>query len=91
MRFLLDTDWVIDAVIRMPDALRGIDVTRPGGLAVSTEVFAKVRFALHKQGNLIPDMALLIAATALAFDLTLLIRNRRHFVCVPGLRLYQAG
>ncbi len=129
MKFLLDSDWMIDAAIGMPDALRGIDVTRPEGLAVSTvamaeifegayiladpeaglaayrrllaecsvldvtepvaETFAKVRFALRKQGNLIPDMDLLIAATALAFDLTLLSRNRRHFARVRGQRLYQ--
>ncbi|MDP9367331.1 MAG: type II toxin-antitoxin system VapC family toxin [Chloroflexota bacterium] len=61
-----------------------LDVTEP-----VAETFAKVRFALLKQGNLIPDMDLLIAATALTFDLTLLTRNRRHFARVPGLRLYQ--
>ncbi len=129
MRFLLDSDWIIDATIGIPDALQAIEDTRPEGIAVSTaamaeifegayvlaapsaglmtyrrilagctvldvtepiaETFAKVRFALRKQGNLIPDMDLLIAATALAFDLTLLTRNRRHFNRVPGLRLYQ--
>ena len=55
------------------------------------EVFAQLRATLRRQGNLIPDMDLLIAATALAFDLPLLTRNRRHFVRVPGLRLYQLG
>lgn len=36
----------------------------------------------------IGDMDLLIAATALTHDLTLLTRNRRDFQHVPGLRLY---
>ncbi len=131
MRFLLDSDWIIDATIGIPDALRAIEDTRPEGIAVSTaamaeifegayvladpsaglmtyrrilagcivldirepiaETFAKIRFALRKQGNLIPDMDLLIAATALTFDLTLLTRNRRHFNRVAGLRLYQTA
>ena len=131
MRFLLDSDWIIDAAIGMPDAIHAIETARPAGIAVSTaamaeifegayvlddpeaglsayrrlltgctvlditeliaEIFAEVRFSLRKQGNLIPDMDLLIAATALAFDLTLLTRNRRHFERVPDLRLYQLG
>jgi tRNA(fMet)-specific endonuclease VapC len=41
--------------------------------------FATVRDALTKQGNLIPDMDLLIGATALATNRTLVTRNRRHF------------
>ena len=35
------------------------------------------------------DMDLLIAATALHHDLTLVTRNLRHFSRVPGLKLYQ--
>jgi predicted nucleic acid-binding protein len=34
-----------------------------------------------------PD--LLIAATALRYELTLVTRNLRHFQRVPGLRIYQ--
>lgn len=37
------------------------------------------------------DLDLRIAATALAFDLTLLTHNLRDFQLVPGLRLYQPG
>jgi predicted nucleic acid-binding protein len=39
---------------------------------------------------LIPYLDLLIAATALAYDLTLLTRNRRHFQRIPDLKLYEA-
>jgi tRNA(fMet)-specific endonuclease VapC len=52
------------------------------------EVFASVRSDLRRAGNLIPDMDLLIAATALHHDLALLTRNVRHFGRVPRLRLH---
>lgn len=50
--------------------------------------FAELRGQLRRDGNLIGDMDLLIASTALAHDLTLVTRNRRHFERVPGLQLY---
>ncbi len=52
------------------------------------EMFGRIRSRLRKQGQLIPDLDLLIASTALAHDLTLVTRNRRHFERVPNLRLY---
>ena len=55
------------------------------------EVFAHTRANLRRQGRLIPDLDLLIAATAIHHDVTLLTRNVRHFGRVPGLRLYQSG
>jgi tRNA(fMet)-specific endonuclease VapC len=48
-----------------------------------------MRGQLRRDGNLIGDMDLLIASTALVNDLTLVTRNRRHFERVPGLELYQ--
>ena len=51
--------------------------------------FARMRAALRQQGQLIPDMDLLIAATAITDDLTLITRNVRHFARLPDLRLYQ--
>lgn len=53
------------------------------------EHFARLRAALRQQGQLIPDMDLFIAATALDADLTLVTRNVRHFARIPDLRLYQ--
>jgi tRNA(fMet)-specific endonuclease VapC len=41
--------------------------------------FASIRGALRAQGDLIPDMDLLIGATAIATNRTLVTRNRRHF------------
>jgi predicted nucleic acid-binding protein len=55
------------------------------------EHFARMRAALRKQGQLIPDMDLLIAATAIAEDLILITRNVRHFDRIPDLKLYQTS
>lgn len=53
------------------------------------ERFARLRAALRQHGQLIPDMDLLIAATALEYELILLTRNLRHFHRITDLRLYQ--
>lgn len=53
------------------------------------EAFGRTRATLRRQGQLIPDMDLLIAATALTHDLILVTRNLRHFARIEGLRLYQ--
>ncbi len=49
--------------------------------------FARIRGDLRLRGAIIPDMDLLIAATALHHDLTLVTRNVRHFERVPALKL----
>lgn len=41
--------------------------------------FAQIRGTLRTQGDLIPDMDLLIGATAIATNRTLVTRNRQHF------------
>jgi predicted nucleic acid-binding protein len=53
------------------------------------ERFAFIRADLRRRGQLIPDLDLLIAATALHHDLTVLTRNVRHFDRVPELRRYR--
>jgi tRNA(fMet)-specific endonuclease VapC len=58
--------------------------------ATVAEQFAWLRPLLRRQGDLIPDMDLLIASTALSHDLILLTRNIRHFERVPGLNLYRS-
>jgi tRNA(fMet)-specific endonuclease VapC len=66
--------------------LRAVDVlplTRP-----IMRRFARLRGDLRRQGRLIGDPDLLIAATALHHNLTLVTGNRDHFRRVPGLRLY---
>jgi tRNA(fMet)-specific endonuclease VapC len=49
---------------------------------------ARLRGELRREGRLIADADLLIAATALDDDRTLITRNTRHFQRVRGLRLY---
>jgi predicted nucleic acid-binding protein len=53
--------------------------------------FAIVRGDLRRQGQLIGDTDLLIAATALHHDLTLITRNTKHFERIPGLKLYASA
>lgn len=53
------------------------------------ERFAQLRSYLRRRGELIPDFDLLIAATALEHNLTLLTFNLKDFRRVPDLRIYQ--
>lgn len=50
-------------------------------------VFANERGRLRAEGNLIGDFDLMIGATAIRHDLTLLTNNRRHFERVGGLQI----
>jgi tRNA(fMet)-specific endonuclease VapC len=49
-------------------------------------IFGKHRGRLRRAGRLVSDFDLLIGATALRHDLTLLTNNRRHFEAIEGLR-----
>jgi tRNA(fMet)-specific endonuclease VapC len=131
VKYLVDSDWLIDVLIGIPEAVTTLEHLDPSGLAISIvsvgevyegayrsadpsarlgrcreflapfpvlsltdrimERFAWVRAALRQQGNLIPDLDLLIAVTAIEHDLTLLTRNRRHFERIPGQKLYDPG
>jgi tRNA(fMet)-specific endonuclease VapC len=129
MAYLLDSDWVINAlaghrravsplerlssqhigvsVITLgeiyqqafastnPDAyliafrkfiapFRVIPVTEPIVLR-----FAEIRAHLTRRGELISDFDMLIAATALHYNLTVLTFNYRHFSRIPDLTCYQ--
>lgn len=50
--------------------------------------FARIRGQLRARDQIIGDMDILIAATALHHDLAFLTRNTRHFDRIPDLRLY---
>ena len=66
MRYLVDTDWVIDAYIGTPTSMRMLDrfITIPLSDPIM-EIFARTRAQLRRTGQLIPDMDLLIAGTAI--------------------------
>ena len=52
------------------------------------EQFAELRSYLRRRGELISDFDLLIAATDLHYNLTLLTYNARHFKRIPQLKIY---
>jgi tRNA(fMet)-specific endonuclease VapC len=128
VRELVDANWLIDAAVGRPVAVRTLERLSCDGLAVSIiavaevyegafgtsdpeatltefreflgdyahlpltdpiiERFARLRAALRRQGQRIPDMDLFIAATALEAELTLVTRNVRHFARIAGLKRY---
>jgi len=49
--------------------------------------FAEIRKELRKTGNLIDNFDLLIAATCLVNDLTLITNNLKHFERIEGLKI----
>jgi len=51
------------------------------------EVFADIKAKLVKEGTRIEDMDLLIAATALYMDMTLVTNNTKHFARIEGLKI----
>ena len=130
VKFLVDTDHLIDHLKDRPEAVALLERHADDGLAVSiitvgelyegafnsedpehqlqvtrdaligynilgitdsiAEIFAQQRSRLRRQGQLISDLDLLIASTAIAHDLTLMTRNTRHFDRIARLTLYQS-
>jgi predicted nucleic acid-binding protein len=131
MKYLIDTDWVVEYLKGRPPAVETLAALRQEGLAISLitygeiyegiytgreaarheemflrflrrvrvlplnremlKQFARIRGQLRAQGQLIGDLDLLIAATALYHDLTVVTHNTRHFSRVPDLQLYQGS
>lgn len=63
------------------------DIALVGLDAETGQIFAQEKVRLRQSGNLIPDFDLLIGATALQHNLTLLSNNRRHFERISGLSI----
>lgn len=51
------------------------------------ETFSDIKTHTQKTGNLIDDMDLLIASTALTMNYTLVTNNERHFSKINGLKI----
>ncbi len=65
--------------------LSGVDI-----LGLDEEVckrFGQLRGSIRKRGQTIGDFDLLIAASALRHNLTLLTNNRKHFESIAGLEI----
>jgi tRNA(fMet)-specific endonuclease VapC len=58
----------------------------PVGLEV-TETFGRLKSTLEKKGARLDDFDLVIASTALAYNLTLISNNTEHFSRIDGLKL----
>lgn len=55
-----------------------------------SERFARIRGDLRRRGQLIGDLDILIGATALEYNLTVVTRNREHYERIPGLSIYRS-
>lgn len=53
--------------------------------------FGHLRGSWRQEGKMVGDFDLLIAASALRHNLTLLTNNRRHFADIEGLRIESVG
>lgn len=130
MRYLLDTDWIINLLAGKEDAEEKIQRLDPEDIGISLvtvaeiyesaynfanpeahiqifrsflknfqlvnlslpiiEKFAEVRAHLRRKGQMISDIDIFLAATALHHDLVVLTYNKKHFERIPDLRVYQS-
>ncbi len=72
----------IASVERVLNLFPVIEVTEP-----IMETFGNIKADLQFHGNIIDDMDLIIAATALSLDYTLVTNNEKHFSRIPGLNI----
>lgn len=131
MPYLIDTDWTIDRLAQMPEAVTLLDGLAADGIALSIitymevyqgivrsadrlraerdfdEMFAGVpllpfskavarrcsqlRETLKQQGKRVNQRALdlIIAATAIEYDVSLVTRNIDDYADIPDLKLYR--
>ena len=129
MKYLVDTDWIIDHFRGDELITRKLEDIAPQGVAISIislaeiyegiftsndpaksqqlldeflapdlkvlginedicRVFGRERTNLRKKKQLIGDMDLLVASTALHYNLTVLTNNLKHFNTVEGLKTF---
>jgi tRNA(fMet)-specific endonuclease VapC len=126
MKYLVDTDWVVDYLAGKQQAILLLSSVWQDGIAISLitlgeiyegiyygrdperseavfrqflhsvdvlslnrsimQRFGRIRGDLRRRGELIGDPDILIAATALYYNLVLLTRNRKHFQRIPLLK-----
>ena len=130
MPYILDADWVIEALAGRAQAVDTLNRLSPEPIAISIvtvgevyegafnssnpqvhldrfheflspfvvlnlntqimEHFAEIRSFLRRRGEIISDFDILLGATALHHELTVLTFNTRHLQRIPGLILYHA-
>jgi predicted nucleic acid-binding protein len=57
--------------------------------AKASEIFAKTKAKLKKDGNMIADMDLMIASIAIANNHELVTNNHKHFMRIQNLKVVQ--
>jgi predicted nucleic acid-binding protein len=82
---LLGTGATAQQGARLDELVRTVNLLAPN-LDIARR-YAQIRLQLRSQGLLIPDNDMWIAATAQAYDLTLVSRDG-HFQRIPQLRPY---
>jgi tRNA(fMet)-specific endonuclease VapC len=75
-------DKNISVVYRLAEIFPIVGITRS-----TIEAFADVKLALDKKGERIEDFDLLIAATALSLNYTLVTNNTKHYKRIEGLQI----
>jgi len=130
MKYLIDTDWLLDYLYGNPQAVQLFSALAPDGLAISVVTYleiyegiflsrdparaersfrqslhgiqvlplsrtvakevARIRAALRRNKAPLTHRALdlIIAGTAVAYDLELLTRNTKDYNDIPSLRRY---
>jgi len=78
----LQRDKNTSIIYRLAEIFPVVGITRS-----TIETFADVKLALEKKGEAIEDFDLLIAATALSLNYTLVTNNLGHFQRIKGLQL----
>lgn len=69
--------------------LRSVVILSP--MQPTMQHFAHIRGELRRTGKIIGDFDILIAATAIQHNLTIVTRNIRDYERIPDLNLYQAS
>lgn len=72
----------IATVHRISELFPVVDVTK-----VIMETFGAIKADLQKGGNIIDDMDLIIAATAITMNYTLVTNNEKHFSRISNLKI----
>jgi tRNA(fMet)-specific endonuclease VapC len=68
-------------VKRVAELFPVLEVTAP-----VMETFAELKTMLYKHGTPLDDMDLIIASTALFYNMVIVTNNDRHFSRIPGLK-----
>ena len=129
MRYILDSDWIINLLAGKKNATEYIERFDPEEIVISVvtageiyesafhyanpeehlkifrsflenfhllilnlpivEKFAEVRAGLRHRGEMISDFDILLGATALHYDLTVLTYNKKHFTRIPDIKIFQ--